>query len=252
MPRLNPSTQLFSVLPCLPGVTPDGQSQYSPIISFVHVDPHAEVEYLQIYTSFTATAVPLEISGDHFLYLYDDKVVQARDVQVGDILKGDAATTNTVVTHIQHIQRQGLYAPVTETGTIWVSGAIASSYISLINDDHHDIVVSPNMQVVLSHMALSPLRMVCKFGSPSICQNETYSDDGGYSMNLWMLIQLGHHFLTLTTIVQVWILMVVTPLLLVLRGMEMALHHGMYASMLTIGLVVVVSKMKSITKMTKK
>jgi hypothetical protein len=43
------------------------------------------------------------------------------------------------------------------------------------------------MQVVLSHMALAPLRMACEFGSFSICQSETYSKDG-YSTNLWTLI----------------------------------------------------------------
>jgi hypothetical protein len=173
--------------------------------------------------------VPLEISNDHFLYLHDDKVVRARDVQVGAKLKGDAAV-NMVVTHIQSIQRQGLYAPATENGKIWVSGVMASSYISLIDEE----TVSPNMQAVLSHVALAPLRMACTMGSFSICENETYSDDG-YSMNLWTLIQFGHHLLTLTKFAQLWILMVIAPSLLVVGGVEMALHPG---TLTIIGLVI--------------
>jgi hypothetical protein len=213
------------------GINEDGKSQNLPVISSMHMNPHAEVEFRQIYSNVSPT-VPLEISNDHFLYLHDDKVVRARDVQVGDILKGDG-TSGTVVTYIQNIQRKGLYAPATENGKIWVSGVTASSYIALMDDD----IMSPNMQIVLSHMALSPLRMVCSMGSFSICQNETYSEDG-YSMNLWMLIQFGHHFLTLTKHLQLWMLVAVAPLLLVVGGMELALYHGMWASMLTVGLVV--------------
>jgi hypothetical protein len=102
-------------------------------------------------------------------------------------------------------------------------------------------------------MALAPLRMACNVGSFSICQNETYSEDG-YSMNLWTLIQFGAHFFTLAKLVQVWIMIVVVPLLLVVSRMEMALHHGMWASILTVGLVVTISKMKTIAeiKATKK
>jgi hypothetical protein len=33
------------------GSTQDGKSEYSPVISFMHVDPRAEVEYRQIYTN---------------------------------------------------------------------------------------------------------------------------------------------------------------------------------------------------------
>jgi hypothetical protein len=36
----------------------------------------------------------------------------------------------------------------------------------------------------------------------------------------------GHRFLTLTKLLQLWMLMVVVPLLLVVGGMEMALRHG--------------------------
>jgi hypothetical protein len=222
------------------GITHDGQSEFSRVISSVHVDPHAEVKYHQIFTNFSPS-MPLEITGDHFLYLYDDKVIRARDVQVGDTLKGDA-DTDMVVTHIQSIQRQGLYAPATENGKIWVSGVMASSYIALMDDG----TMSPNMQIVLSHMALSPLRMVCTIGSFSICQNEAYSEDG-YSMNLWTLIQFGHHFVTLSELLQLWMLMAVAPLLMVVGGLEVVLHHGMWASVLMVGLVVMMKTIKTKT-----
>jgi hypothetical protein len=222
------------------GTSPDGQSFYSPVISFMHLDHHAEVTYFQIFTS-ASCKIPLEISGNHLLYRHDDSVVRAQDVQIGDILKGD--TTNMVVTHVKNIQRQGLYAPATENGKIWVSGVTASSYISLFNND----IISPNIEAMVSHMALAPLRVACNIGSFLICQSETYSEDG-FSMNLLTLINFGHRLMTLKVPMQLCTLLVVAPLLLVLGGMEMTLNHGVSASMWVIGIVVTISMMKTITK----
>jgi hypothetical protein len=225
------------------GVTHDGHAEFSRVISSMHVDHHAEVKYRQIFTSFSPT-MPLEISDDHFLYLHDDKVVSARDVQVGDILKGDG-TSGTVVTYIQNIQRQGLYAPATENGKIWVSGVTASSYISLINEE----IVSPNWQAMLSHVALAPLRLACTMGNFSLCQRESHSVDG-YSTNLSLLIVFGQYFMALMTSMQLLTLVVVSPLLFALVAEEMAFTHGIWVSIMTVGLVASF-KMKTITKTAK-
>jgi hypothetical protein len=138
-----------------------------------------------------------------------------------------------------------LYAPATESGKLLVSGVIASSYVSLMDED----IVSSNMQATLSHMALAPLRMVCTIGSFSICENEEYTGEG-YSTNLWRLIQFGHHFAALMIPMQLLMLWVLVPLLLVLSSAEMACAHGMWwACMLTVTLVVITTfKMKTNAK----
>lgn len=59
-----------------------------------------------------------------------------------------------------------------------MTGVMASTYISLLDEG----IVPPNTQAVLSQVALAPLRLVCEFGSFSICQNEMYSEVG-FSMN---------------------------------------------------------------------
>jgi hypothetical protein len=187
--------------------------------------------------------MPLEISGGHFVYLRNNTLVRAQDVRVGDMLKSD--TTDMVVTRIESIQRQGLYAPATENGKIWVSGVTTSSYISLIDDDE---IVSSNMQAVLSHVALAPLRMVCKISSFSICQNESYSEDG-YSMNLWSLIQFGHYFMAMAIPMKVTTLIVMVPMLFAVSGMETVLSHGTWTSILAVGLAIVTFfQLKTITK----
>jgi hypothetical protein len=210
----------------------------------MHVDGHVAVEYLQIFTA-SAPHQPLEISGDHFLYLNNGKVIRAQDVQIGDVLKGSTADTMTV-TEIKQIQRLGLYAPATEDGKIWVSGVSASSYISLLDSS----IVSHNVHATLSHMALAPLRMACnRIGSFSVCQIETYSEDG-YSMNLLPLIQFGHYFMGLTIPVQMLTSMFFVPLLLVVTGVIFVIKHSICASMLTVGLVAI-AKMKMISKVAK-
>lgn len=204
----------------------------------MHVGPKMEMEYLQIFT-VTESTLPLEISPDHFLYLHNDKVVRARDVRIGDVLKGD--TKDLVVTDTKSIHRNGLFAPATESGTIWVSGVTASSYVSLM--DHN--VVSPNVQVWASHTALSPLRLVCSVGNFTICQNETYSNDG-YSTKLSILIKFGLHFMTLSNHFRLWILMLCAPFLMVLACVEIAFNDGSLIGMLMVGSVAILWKMNKV------
>jgi hypothetical protein len=90
-------------------------------------------------------------------------------------------------------------------------------------------------------MALAPLRMVCNLGSFSICQNETHTEEG-FSMNLWTLIQFGHHFMALMIPIQLSTITVVVPLLFSVSIVEMVFTHGIWASMITVGLVVTIFK----------
>jgi hypothetical protein len=84
------------------GVTRNGQPQFSPVISLMHENHQVQLVYRQIFTNASHT-IPLEISSDHYVYLHDDKVVRAKNIRAGDILKGD--TANVVVTHIKTVQR---------------------------------------------------------------------------------------------------------------------------------------------------
>jgi hypothetical protein len=56
------------------GITHHGQTEYSRIISLMHKDQYAELEYLQIFID-TSPLKPREISGIHFLYLHDNNVL---------------------------------------------------------------------------------------------------------------------------------------------------------------------------------
>jgi hypothetical protein len=198
-----------------------GSNKVARVLSFMHMDPNAEVEYLQIYMD--SLKAPLEISRDHFLVLQDgQKIVRAEDVQVGDAL----LSGNHVVA-IDSVQRRGLYAPVTEDGEIQVSGITASCYINLLDG------VAPVVQAVASHAALAPLRLACAWDF-SICKNEKYTEADGFSTNLLGTIRLGLEFVNLKSGVQILVLFVGLPLLAGLFVVDSLLIIGLLAAILAI------------------
>jgi hypothetical protein len=180
---------------------------YSRVLSFMHKEHDVEVEYLQIFTDHMK--IPLEVSPNHLLFIQETNmnVVRAQDVQVGDLLQ-----SGNKVTHISTVKRHGLYAPVTETGTIWVSGVMASCYVDVLSS------VAPNFQAHLSHAALAPLRIKCAWQF-SFCESETYTVDG-YSSNLWMMAQVGAHLATWNVILQWLVVVLLVPVLVCLSVLE--------------------------------
>jgi hypothetical protein len=135
-----------------------GKNQYSRIFSFIHLNRDAEAEYLQIHLlSFKA---PLEISPNHMVFVMGT-AVPASQVKVGDILGENE------VAGIMSVKRRGVYAPVTVSGDIFVSGVLASSYAAVRSH-------TPINQHTEAHALFSFRRLVCYFDF-DICKSETYT-----------------------------------------------------------------------------
>jgi hypothetical protein len=185
--------------------TSDTEQSVSRVLSFMHIDRDAQVEYLQLYME--NKKYPLEVTHGHLLIKdTENNAVRAQDVQVGDILSGSK------VVHISTVQRRGLYAPVTESGTIVVSGVMASCYVDILS------TLAPSLQAYASHAALAPLRLMCamKF---SFCENETYSVDG-YSSNVLRMAQFGLHLSTWNGALQLLVVILCSPVLVGLHVLE--------------------------------
>ena len=90
--------------------------------------------------------------------------VRASQIKVGDML-GEQK-----VSEVKSVKRRGVYAPVTESGDIIVSGVLASSYAALHN-------YTPVNQHWEAHAFFAVRRLVCRFNF-GICENETYTDEG--------------------------------------------------------------------------
>jgi hypothetical protein len=167
----------------------DGNDSFTRVYSFSHLDRKTEASYLQIFA--TGLEHPLEISPDHYLFVTKKEsqsatttAARARDVQVGDILNNGHA-----VTQIETIQRHGMYAPVTESGKLVVSGVLASSYVAVLD-------VSPTWHIAISHAIVSPLNWICNQFNFEICERETYTD--GFSNYYYRVIDMGFHIARLT------------------------------------------------------
>jgi hypothetical protein len=205
--------------------------RFSRVVSFLHDDPDADMDYIQIYTD--GSDQPLEVSHDHFLYKNvtpNKQVILAQDVQVGDMLDGAGSGK---VTHIQTVKCQGLYAPVTENGTILVSGVSASCYVHFMDG------VASTIQIYASHAALSPLRLACAYDF-GICQNERHED--GYTNNLSWLIRFGLQLSQWSGWMQQLVVLVSSPVLMGLASLEVMIHHSTMTAAVSMGLLMFLAR----------
>jgi len=159
--------------------------RYEAVYAFGHFHETKPTAFLRIQT--TAPAAPLEVTGDHFIFVVGKKSpVRADSIVVGDVLHyfpGVHATT-AAVTDISKVFRKGIYAPLTPDGTIVVNEIVASSYAAI-----SDKSTSENIEIAgwsffginqadAIHLTLSPLRLLCSSNSSTfgICKeldNET-------------------------------------------------------------------------------
>jgi len=136
-----------------------GSNRFSRVYSFIHLDHDAEANFLQIHTAGWDT--PLEMTPEHMVFV-DGAAVCASQVKVGDMLGENK------VSAIKPIKRRGVFAPVTESGDIVVSGALASSYAAVVT-------YAPVNQHYGAHAFFAARRLVCALNF-DICEGETYVD----------------------------------------------------------------------------
>jgi hypothetical protein len=147
------------------------RGQFSQVYSFGHLHKEVETNFLQIISEHDREN-PLEITFDHMVFVESGDVVRASEVKVGDQLLG----RNYKVAEIRSVKRHGVYAPVTFTGDIIVSGVVASSYVSIWEN------ISPRIVNTASHTLMGLHRMTCKLDFEQ-CQSESYTVDG---INTWI------------------------------------------------------------------
>jgi len=160
-----------------------GEGEFSRIYSFGHYSHHSKAEYLQLHLD--NRNIPLEISKNHMVFVETRGPIPAFGVSVGDYLvtmSGQQKTTGKV-TAIKKVNRIGAFAPFTETGTIVVSNVLASSYVSLHDEEKSGSFVVGGIKVVpmqwLAHTFQIPHRLFCRMKSVDLyCSGEKYTEEG--------------------------------------------------------------------------
>jgi Hint module len=155
-----------------------GNGRFSQIYGFGHLDHDQEAVYLQIdFAGSTENRTydhphssTLEISPRHLILAEKDHVqyaIRAADVVMGESLNG------LRVTNIQTVRRRGIYAPLTYSGDIIVSGVRSSNYVDNLDHD-----LRWNMHMV-GHVLFFPQRVFCS-AFIETCKKEGYIDGIGY------------------------------------------------------------------------
>jgi Hint module len=178
-----------------------GPNQYTQVYGFGHYDHQKEASFLQIYIDDAAAAdhvdavqVPLEISSVHFLYVErgnKQMILSAADVMIGDLVyylndnsKNENPMTMKYVTKIDHVMRNGFYAPLTQSGDMIVNGIRVSNYVQLYPKTN---VIGWYHQNTIGEVLYFPQRIFCQYFMSS-CQHEIYID--GFGITAYVVIRL--------------------------------------------------------------
>ncbi|CAB9497932.1 expressed unknown protein [Seminavis robusta] len=222
-------------------------NRFLPIYAFAHNDATTDTEFLQIYT--TSAYKPLEVTGQHLVYVQGkDAPVTAKSIKVGDSLShaqaGHGQDGAAVVTKIETAQRQGIYAPLTQDGTLVVDGIATSCYISLQpNGDPQTMELQGHGHSVLSmfshhrvaHLLMTVPRLVCMGGiNPKWCQK--YNNDG-VAHFVQMAFDLSDWFHAQHWVVQLFLLAVFLVVLSPLYALELLFGSKLAAVTIVGGLV---------------
>ena len=125
--------------------------QDNRVLTFLHRDEEELADFVRITA---ATGDFIELTASHLLLAQKDgqreaKIVEARTLRVGDLIfRRD--NTGEVIASMSIVQKRGVYAPLTDSGTLIVNGFRTSCYG---NVPSHDLV----------HTVLLPLRLKERF-----------------------------------------------------------------------------------------
>ena len=131
MHQINPGDEVLAI-------TPGGSTIFSEVLTFLHYEPKTFATYMTIQTM---SGTLLNISSNHLVFsvtpdvtTFKSKAVMASCVKPRDyileIKSPSSQVQSTQVTSINTVRKQGVYAPMTQCGTIVVDSSVASCYAS--------------------------------------------------------------------------------------------------------------------------
>jgi len=189
-----------------------GSGCFEPIYTIDHKNPRKRTEFVQIYhEDNNGSNMPLELTGSHMVFLLgEEEPIPASLIQIGDKLESLYAMNGTggaVVTEILSVHRDGIWNPITPSGTMVVDGIVASTY-SVMADmskkktgrgeeiDKLNIYVGacklPTSHHRFMHLLMYPYRSMCLSVSLSLCDGtKEYQDSEFTERNLYSFVGLS-------------------------------------------------------------
>jgi len=159
----------------------DNNDKFERVYSFGHFHDVSETKYLQIFTK--ASSRPLEVSGNHMVFVEGQQSVPAWSLEVGNRLMvvhdDDDDFRLREVVAIKTIMRKGSYAPFTQSGTIVVNEILASCFVAFQGKASRlsvGFIATPLSYQWLAHTFEAPHRLYCIH--LGLCTEETYTPQG--------------------------------------------------------------------------
>lgn len=151
-----------------------GNGMFEPVYSFGHRHRTRLTKFLRLHSS--ASSVPLEITSEHLVYVHGKGGIRADEVAVGDklVCSNRKESGECLVSRIASVTKEGIYAPLTASGTIVVQDVVASVYPGVHTDNAH---VGAGIARFLKrastvHALTAPYRVACLGISDAFCSYE--------------------------------------------------------------------------------
>ena len=176
MHEIKPGDEVLSI-------TPHGSTIFSEVVTFLHYESKTIATYMAIQTKSGAL---LHVSGNHLVFSVTQnkaklkfKAVIASCLQPGDYILGinnpSSQVQSTQVANITVVDKQGVYAPMTQCGTIIVDKSVASCYASYPS---HSI----------AHVVMGPLRIYYTITKRHHCEKPIKEGINPYASLLYKLV----------------------------------------------------------------
>lgn len=113
------------------------------VYTFIHRFVDVQANMLELLLTGVDASSKLVASPEHLLFACDGSAVLSEDLKQGDQVR--TANGCYTVESVNKVERRGMYAPATHTGTVIVNGVVASNYA--VVDTH-----------TWAHLSFAPLR----------------------------------------------------------------------------------------------
>ena len=144
MYEINPGDEVLAI-------TPGGSIIFSEVVTFLHYEPKTFATYMTIQTM---SGTLLCVSSNHLVFSVTPDVATSKSnavmaccIKHGDyileIKSPSSQIQSTQVTSIDRVCKQGVYAPMTQCGTIVVDSSVASCYASYPSHTVAHAVMAP-------------------------------------------------------------------------------------------------------------
>ena len=107
-----------------------GETFETAFLDHLHLNSQAGGEFLDIAFSEANGVQNLEVTPDHLVYSRENGYILAGNLRVGDsmVVNGNSGAR---IEKISKVLKQGLYSPLTESGTLLVNSLFVTSYATI-------------------------------------------------------------------------------------------------------------------------